>query len=93
MNFSIEALLKSFLEGKVSEEEFCGKFEEWWNFTAEKKSYSEIVRATFENLFNVASLFTPFEEDRRRYSGYTSATELLNATKLSYSALLEERSS
>ena len=86
---SISVYLRDFIAGGIEPREFTSAFENWWNFHAAKASFDPATRVAIENLFDIAALYTPFEEDRRHYAGYTALVDVIEAAKLA-SGLLQE---
>jgi len=80
--FSIAEHLQDFLTGRLQVSEFTSTFETWWNFHADKTSFEPAARAALIRLFDIVALYTPFDEDRTSYPGYTTAADVLDAATL-----------
>jgi hypothetical protein len=70
--------------------DFNGRFETWWNFEADKTSFEKGAKEALDRLFEVAAFYTPFDEDRRVYPGYTYAADVLDAANAAYRLLKAE---
>ncbi len=67
---SLRAILRSFLEGELSEREFCEQYERCYNLEADRSTVGPTESGLFEELFNEVVYYSPFAEDRRNYPGY-----------------------
>lgn len=67
---TLKSIIRSYLEGELSDENFCARYERFYNLEAERATLEPREAVLFEELFNEVVLFSPIPADRTRYRGY-----------------------
>ena len=70
-------LIERFLDGKMDEPSFCSDYVPSYNIFLDLQSLTEVEHQAFRKLSTVASRFSEFEEDQKKYPGvYYTKEEL-----------------
>ena len=80
-------LIEDLLSKRISEYEFCNKFEEVWNFGSEREDLSNYEKDVLEDLFYVTANYSPFREEVKEYDRYIGEDELVENVRISYNKL------
>jgi hypothetical protein len=66
----LHELLRQFLEGNLSTDLFCEKFESAYNFDVDKSKLSDDEATAFRRLFDAVVWYSPIESERNRIPNY-----------------------
>lgn len=75
----LETIVLQFLNEELDVVEFCDAFERSYNFEVEKSDLREDERRIFQALFDEVVLYSPFDDDRKRYAGYRDDAQIRRA--------------
>ncbi len=75
------ALLDDLVTGRTTVDRFCSAYETTYNWDVEEVDLTRAEAESFGRLFDAVVLYSPFQDDRRSYSGYRSDHDILVAAK------------
>lgn len=74
-------LVESFVDGRLSVQDFCNAFERAWNFEVERADFTAEQRQALEQLFDGVVLFSPLPRESWGYPKYRDANEILHVAQ------------
>ncbi|MGH8437405.1 MAG: hypothetical protein ACRERX_23760 [Pseudomonas sp.] len=83
----LSSVIRAFLEGELNEKDFSERFERLYNLEVDRTTLSPEVANLFEDLFNEVVLYSPFEEDRKKYAGYRDERAIRKAALRAWTRL------
>lgn len=78
---ALRITLATFLDGKLTTQAFCDRYEMEFNTPDQVDWASSLEANVFQDLFDIVVWYSPFDEDRRRFSGYVGESQILSAAK------------
>lgn len=84
-------LLRLFEEvraGVLSIEDFCGNFENIYNFEVDRKSLSGVEVALLNDLFECVIWYSPFPDERREIPNYRNEDDVMAAIDVAAQGLM-----
>ena len=76
--------MRSFLDGLVTTDHFCSRFETAFNFEIDKAVLVEEELTALTRLFNDVVYYSPFPEERTSYPGYRDEAAIRVAVEAAY---------
>ena len=83
----LRQIIVSFLAGETDTGEFCRRFEEAFNFEADKAALSEQEYGAYERLFNEVVYYSPFPEERAVIPNYRGEAQIRAAAEACLQAI------
>lgn len=84
---ALHRLLADFLTEKIDVSHFCEHFETTYNFEIDRSALRQAEIEAFDVLLNEVAHYSPFIEDRAKYSGYRNEKQIRHAALQTRSAL------